>query len=199
MTNPTASSPTASSPADQVRRTLEARALAEDGRLAEAQRLLDSVAAEQPEDVEVRTRLALERAWLLLENDDEASAKDAAIFARDAAQLSSSGLDQTPLGGLHIEALRLLARLPDQPSEQVAMLKKAVALASSSKDATAQAWRARLLIDLGRAQFNNGKPGAARLKLNEAITTAIELNDLAARDEAAELVTWLEQHAEVDG
>lgn len=159
-----------------------------------AHALLDEleVASRGTTDPEVLARLALERAWLLLDEGTEDATERAATHARDAAALTAAHLDETPLGGLHVEASRLLARAADDPREQSAMLRKAIALAGSSGDPEARAWRARLLIDLGRAHYLEARIGPARMRLNEAIAAAIETGDDDARDEAARLVAWIE-------
>lgn len=171
-----------------------AREWGEAGRPDRAHAVLDEVErdARGSRDTEVLARLGVERAWLYVAEGGDVALDRAAAHARDAAGLTASSLDRTPLGGLHVGALRLLARLADEPHEQAAMLRKAVSLAGSSADPEATAWRPRLLIDLGRAHYLDGRVGPARLKLNEAVTAAIEAGDDPARDEAAELVAWIE-------
>ena len=172
--------------------TQAARAFGESDNPARAHEILDQVAAEQSTDLEVIARVALERAWLVVDEADATAVDRAADLAREAAGATASHLDQTPLGGLHVEALRLRARCADTTDERIASLRKAISLAESAKDPDARAWRARLLIDLARVDQEADKLGYARQRLNEAVVVATEVNDVAARDEASRLLALVE-------
>lgn len=173
--------------------TQAARAFGEAGDRARAHELLDRVAGEQSPDIEVQARVALERAWLVVDEPDDTAVDRAADLARQAAGITASQLDHSPLGSLHVEALRLRARCADTADERIASLRKAIALAESSKAPDTRAWRARLLIDLARVDQEADKLGLARQRLQEAISAARETGDQAAEQEATELLGLVER------
>lgn len=167
--------------------TFAAREWGKVGEVGRAHELLDRVAAENPTGIEARARLSLERAWLVLDEDSDTAPDRAADLAREAAGITASHLDTTPLGGLHIEALRLRARAADTADEQIASLRKAIALCQSSKDPEARAWEPRLLIDIARVDYQVQRIALARQRLDEAMESARRTGDEPAAHEAARL------------
>lgn len=143
--------------------TQVARALGLQGRYDEAHTALDGVETATHDDAgEVTVRLHLERGRLHRSAGAPAEAGSCFVAAADRAE--AEGLD-----GLRVDALHMLALLPESPHEQAALTRKALDVARGSGDESARRWEASLLNNLGMAQVDLGELDAALSTFQEAL------------------------------
>ncbi|HET9126831.1 MAG TPA: tetratricopeptide repeat protein [Propionibacteriaceae bacterium] len=141
-------------------------------------------ASEQSADVEVGVRVVLERGRLLRTAGDPTAARE--CFER-ALTLCGDTLDVTPLGGLIIDALHMIAVTVEEPEGQVDLTRRALDLAAASADPFARRWRASLLNNLGCALVDAGRPGEAL----PAFTEALRLREAAGDRRATQVARWM--------
>lgn len=142
--------------------TQVARALGLQGRYDEAHTALDGVETAPHDAAEVTVRLQLERGRLHRSAGAPAEAGSCFTTASDRAE--EAGLD-----GLRVDALHMLALLPESPHEQAALTRKAIDVARGSGDESARRWEASLLNNLGMAQVDLGELDAALSTFQEAL------------------------------
>ncbi len=144
-------------------------------------------AARHDDDPEVAVRVELERGRLLRTAGDP----DAAVplFTR-AAALSAERLDSCPFGGLHVDALHMLALTLLDPERRVTATRDVLAVARSSGDPTAGAWIPSLLNNLGCALVDAGRPDEALAVFFEALDLRRRRDDRRATQAARWMVGW---------
>ncbi|KAA1427361.1 tetratricopeptide repeat protein [Nocardioides antri] len=170
--------------------TQAARALALQGRYAEGHLVLDRL--EDTDSPEVACRVLLERGRLLRSAGEPAAARK--LFARAVKRATTSALDE-----LHVDALHMVALVSD-PSEQVAITERAIAVASASHDPRARDWDASLLNNLGMIYADAGKFGRALVAFEDAVAARERIGDPARTRVARWMVAWalrnLDRHEE---
>lgn len=145
--------------------TQVARALGLQSRYDEARTQLhrvETAARDAEVNAEVTVRLHLERGRLHRSAGDQAEADSCFTSAVDRAE--REGLD-----GLRVDALHMLALLPESPHEQAALTRQAIDVARGSADERARRWEASLLNNLGMAQVDLGELDAALSTFREAL------------------------------
>lgn len=155
-----------------------ARALGLLGRLDEASAQLDALPTT---DQQVRVRIALERGRLLRSSGAEGSREGAEAAFHVAAELSQSPRDDV-MAGLHVDALHMVALLPERPSEQLAATRNALHAAESLPFPRARRWQAPLLNNLGFAQHEAGDDRAALESFEQALVLRQEAAALAGEE-----------------
>lgn len=135
-------------------------------------------------DVELAARIALERGRLFRSAGDLATARP--HFQR-SADATRSQPNQPPLGGLHIDALHMLALLETEPEQQIRATQAALDAANASTDPTAHAWRASLLNNLGCALVDADNPQAALAAFQEALA----LREQAGERRPIQIARWM--------
>jgi tetratricopeptide (TPR) repeat protein len=122
----------------------------------------DALLAELPTDTpEVRVRVLLERGRVLNSSGDPAGARPLFDAAVEAA--TEAGLDFLAIDALH------MAAIVAEPSEQDALNRHALALASAAADPRARQWRASLLNNMGWAAFDRGALDEALSLFEDAV------------------------------
>lgn len=140
--------------------TQVARTLGLQGRFADADALLDTLA---PLDDVVRTRLALERGRLRNSGGDPAAAIP--LFAEAARIAESSGLDFLHVDALHMLAIADTARSAD-------WISRALAVLGSVTDPRTLRWHVSLHNNRGWSRFDAGALAAALEDFESALDAA---------------------------
>lgn len=188
----TAAAGRADEPERSVLLTQAARAHGLAGRCTSGHRILDSIDADAlglvatPDQVaEVRARTALERGRL----HRSGSTPGARECFDEAATLTATG-SADPLAALHLDALHMLALLPDDPAEQVAATERALAAARAGSTPGARRWVAVLLNNLGMAQYEAGDDEAALASFEEGLAVRVALGDRRGAQVSRWTVGW---------
>ncbi|HLS41172.1 MAG TPA: tetratricopeptide repeat protein [Ornithinicoccus sp.] len=164
--------------------TQVARALGLQGRFHQGHAELASISRDALADPEVAARAALERGRLHRNSGDPDGAEPA---FESAARLA----EQAGLGDLHVDALHMLALLPDDPAEQARRNRRALDVARSSADAGARRWVPSLLNNLGMALHETGDDRAALAAFEEALAELRQRDgDPGTTRIAAWMVAW---------
>lgn len=171
----------AAEPAASVLATQQARALGLLNRFGEAHALLDTVSSD---DDEAAVRVHLERGRVL--RSAGAGDRGAADFAA-AVALAEPRRDESPFGGLLVDALHMLALLEPDPAAQIDLTRAALNAADESADPAAQRWRASLLNNLGVAQHELGDDEAALASFRQAYV----LREAAGQHREAQIARYM--------
>lgn len=165
--------------------TQAARATGLSGDFAAAEAILDQLPTTF--DTELQARIELERGRLY--NDQQRPSTARAHF-QCAADLTANHLDQEPLGGVHIDAVHMVALTLDSPAEQIAATQRALGAADRSADPTARAWRASLLNNLGCAQVDANLLTDALITFQQAQTIRQQAGERRAEQIARWMIAW---------
>lgn len=164
--------------------TQVARALGLQGGFGEGHAELDRLAPAELADPEVAVHAELERGRLLRSGGDLAGA--GAAFEHAAHRAGRAGLSD-----LHLDALHMLALLPEDPVEQVRRHRTALEVARAGADDGAHRWVPSLLNNLGMALHESGDDQGALAVFEEALAELrAEGADAARTRIAAWMVAW---------
>lgn len=166
--------------------TQQARALGLAGDVEAGHQVLNDLSCSDPE---VGVRRALERGRLLRTAGDLESAEPQ---FRLAANQTRDKLNDPVLGGLHVDALHMLALLPADPSKQIELNTIALGVARRSSSVAAQNWAGSLLNNLGCAYYDAGDLESAKASFVEAVTECERRGDPARTEYARSQVAWIE-------
>jgi tetratricopeptide (TPR) repeat protein len=200
-------------PVRPVMLTQVARALGLQGRFAEGHAVLDGVADEvagaevrggevrgaevrgaevrggEVAGAEVAVRVALERGRLLR---SAGRVEEAEPCFQQAARLA----DEADLPGLQVDALHMLALVPDSPEAQVHRGIAALRVARASIDPAARRWVPSLLHNIAMAEIDRGELVEAESVLAEALVERHRQGEERAVRDAEEALA--EVRAELD-
>lgn len=177
----------ADEPDASILRTQQARALGLLDRFAEGHELLDSLTST---DDEVRARVLLERGRLFRSAANSVDGSGAMLelaqeaFEQAAAATGQAASDVT--AGLHLDALHMLALLPDDPTDQVAATRRALEAVRASHFPSARRWEASLLNNLGMALHDAGDDQAAL----EVFIQAVEVRRGQGQRRPLQIALW---------
>lgn len=157
--------------------TQVARALGLQGQYVEAHVQLDHLTTVEGE---VGVRIALERGRLHRSAGEPDRAAVCFERARDLA-------DRAGLPGLSVDALHMLAILPEDAAEQVRRHREALAVARASTDEEARRWVAPLLNNLGMALHGVDDLDAALAVFSEAV----QVRRAAGEESEAAVARWM--------
>jgi len=160
--------------------TQVARALGLQEQYAEAHAELDALTSAEGE---VGTRAALERGRLLRDAGDPVAAATCFTRARVLA-------DEGGRPGLGLDALHMLALLPEAPAEQERLTREALDVARASADPEAKRWVAPLLNNQGMVLHDAGDLAAALETFEEAVRVRNAQGDAAETAIARWMVGW---------
>ncbi|MEA2168408.1 MAG: hypothetical protein QOF76_1708 [Solirubrobacteraceae bacterium] len=149
--------------------TQAARALGLLERYDEGHAVLDAI---ESDDAEVGVRVLLERGRLLR----SAGAPTAEPFEHAAAAAGAAGLQE-----LRVDALHMLAMLPEAPAEQIAANQAALAEAGGTK------WEASLLNNLGCAQVDAEDLPAALATFERALA----VREARGEERPIQIARWM--------
>lgn len=176
--------------------TQVARSLGLQGSFGDGHELLDRIDPEAPgpsggdeASRELVTRRELERGRLYRSAGDLDAARP--HFER-AADLTRPHLDTEVLGGLHVDALHMLALLPEDFAEQARLNRLALEVARSSADPWAERWQASLWNNLGCALADDGRRAEAREAFGHALTACEQLGDPKRIEIAQSMIAWID-------
>lgn len=176
----------AEEPLRSVLLTQQARALGLQGQFEQGHDLLDQVSSS---DTEVSVRRALERGRLFRSaGDADAAAPQFSIAARQ----TRDQLDRPVLGGLHVDALHMLALLPTDPNEQIELTQAALEVSRRAASVEARNWAGSLLNNLGSAYYDAGDLESAQASFAEALTECERRGDPSRTEFARAQLDWID-------
>jgi tetratricopeptide (TPR) repeat protein len=155
------------------------RALGLQERYAEALRVLDALASDDPE---AATYLALERGRVLRSSGHPDEARP--LFEQAAGTASTAGLD-----ALHVDALHMVA-LVAAPEDQHRIHEEALTVARASSDQRARDWDASLLNNIGMTYADSGDFAAALPVFEQALAARERIGDPATIRVARWMIAW---------
>jgi len=163
--------------------TQVARALGLQERYDDAHALLDGIGGPAADgSAEVAVRLLLERGRLFRSSADAAAARP--LFEQAAARAEQDGLSE-----LQVDALHMLA-LVAEPSEQLTITERALAVARTSDDPRTRDWDASLLNNVGMTHADAGDFAAALVAFEEALAARERIGDAGRTRVARWMVAW---------
>jgi len=160
--------------------TQVARALGLQGRYDDAHAVLDDLAPGGSPELAVR--VLLEQGRLYRSSGDPDRARP--LFEEAATTAGRSDLDE-----LHVDALHMVALVSD-PTEQVAVTERALAVAAGSTDPRARDWDASLLNNLGMTHADAGDFARALVLFEEALAARERIGDPGGVRVARWMVAW---------